>query len=42
LQEENLVQKKIKEIEREWNENRPKEASIRPDQAGPQIKRATN
>ncbi len=39
-QEEALVQGKIKEIENEWKENRPKEAIIKPEMASPQIKRA--
>lgn len=41
-QEETLVQGKIKEIENEWKENRPKEALNKPELASPQIKRALN
>jgi hypothetical protein len=41
-QEETLVQAKIKEIENEWKENRPKEALTKPELASPQIKRALN
>jgi len=33
LKEEENVQAKIKEIEQEWKENRPKEASNRPEVA---------
>lgn len=35
LKEEENVQAKIKEIEQEWKENRPKEASNRPELATP-------
>lgn len=34
------MQSKIKEIENEWKENRPKEAVLKPEMASPQIKRA--
>jgi dynein heavy chain 1 len=42
MQEETQVQAKIKEIEHEWKENRPKDASSRPEMATPQIKKSLN
>lgn len=42
LKEEEHVEAKIKEIEQEWKDNRPKEASTRPELATIQIKKASN
>lgn len=42
MHEENIVQGKIKEIEIEWRDNRPKEAQNRCEMATPQIKKAVN
>lgn len=42
LEEEIKINAKIKDIEHEWKENRPKEASTRPEEASPTIKKATN
>jgi hypothetical protein len=41
LKEEDQVNAKIKEIEREWKENRPKVASTRPADASTTIRQAT-
>lgn len=40
IEEETSVSKKIKEIEIEWRDQRPKEASENPVDAGPCIKKA--
>lgn len=42
LEEEEAVDRKIKEIETEWRDNRPKEASDTPQDASSQIKKAIN
>jgi hypothetical protein len=42
LEEEDGVMKKIKEIEIEWRDNRPKEASENPQAARPSRKKAIN
>ena len=40
LEEDTAVTAKVKKIEHEWKNNRPKEASTRPEDASPAIKRA--
>jgi CO dehydrogenase/acetyl-CoA synthase epsilon subunit len=40
MEESDLVQAKIKEIERDWNTNKPVEASKSPEDASPSIKKA--
>jgi len=40
LEEDAAVTAKIKKIEHEWRDNRPKEASNKPDRASPEIKKA--
>ena len=40
LEEDEAVTAKVKKIELEWKENRPKEASTRPEMASPTIKKA--
>ena len=42
LEEDEAVIAKVKKIEFEWKENRPKEASTRPELASPSIKKATD
>lgn len=42
MKEDENVTAKIKEIEQEWKDNRPKEASNRPELATVQIKKAAN
>jgi hypothetical protein len=42
LEEESSVDRKIKEIEIEWRDQRPKEASEQPTEAAPAIKKAIN
>ena len=41
LKEEDQVTNKIKEIEKEWRDNRPKDASNRPIDASSSIRKAT-
>ena len=41
LKEEDQVTNKIKEIEKEWRDNRPKDASTRPIDASSSIRKAT-
>ena len=40
LNEDEVVKAKVDKIEREWKENRPKEASLKPEMASPSIKKA--
>lgn len=42
LEEDEAVTAKTKKIEYEWKENRPKEASTKPEMASPSIKRAVD
>ena len=41
LKEEDQVTNKIKEIEKEWRDNRPEDASTRPADASASIRKAT-